>query len=351
MDIFKHLCKLGVGVKVGTKPNQNAARAVDLTFTKEDVERFNKAYMALYKSDLRTITRTPSGGIQISRENTYAWDVYVNYCGLRLTALIDGFMFVWRLGRPKYNQGDMKGWRAWRIFVKKCEEAGLELKNMAISNGAEVKSTIEKPYIRMLLCHTKLENVHHIDFHSSYASGLALTHPEFKPIIEDLYNQRQNNPAYKDVLVCIIGYMQSLDRCKAAWAHLAKDAIDNNNTRIRALTLALRLSGHNIVGFNTDGIWYQGDIYHDERNGEGAGIGQWHNDHTNCIFRAKSDGAYEFIERGVYHPVVRGVTKLDMIKDRDSWVWGDIYDETADAMRFEFEEGYGVRLIEKGNKK
>jgi hypothetical protein len=173
---------------------------------------------------------------------------------------------------------------------------------------------------------------------------------EFKPIIEDLYNQRQNNPAYKDVLVCIIGYMQSLDRCKAAWAHLAKDAIDNNNTRIRALTLALRLSGHNIVGFNTDGIWYQGDIYHDERNGEGAGIGQWHNDHTNCIFRAKSDGAYEFIERGVYHPVVRGVTKLDMIKDRDSWVWGDIYDETADAMRFEFEEGYGVRLIEKGKK-
>lgn len=346
MDIFGRLCSLGVGLKVGRKPNQNAARAVDLTFTKKDVATFNKVYRLLLGSDMNIITRTPSGGVEITRQNLYAWDCYSNNCGLRVTAICDGYMFVWRLGRPKFNQTDMKGWRAWRIFVNLCEKEGIDLKNMAIDNGAEVKSTIQKPYIRMLIVHQTLENVHHIDFHSSYGSGLALTHPEFRPVIEKMYNERKTNPVYKDVLVCIIGYMQSIGRCKAAWAHLAKDAIDNNNTRMEALMYELELTGRRIVGLNTDGIWYQGDIYHDARNGEGPGIGQWHNDHTNCLFRARSDGAYEFIERGVYHPVVRGLTRLDLVKERDTWEWGDIYDKGADVMRFKFIEGEGVYLME-----
>ena len=215
MDIFQRLASLGVGIRQGRTPNQNSSHPVDLTFTERDVAKFNKVYLLLYHSDLHTIVRTPSGGIAVCKENMYAWDIYKNNCGIRITAVLDGFLFVWRLGRPKYNQSDMKGWKAWRIFCKLCDDYGIDLKNMAISDGARVKATIEKPYIRMLLCHKRLENVHHIDFHSSYGSGLALTHPEFRPVIEKMYFDRRTKPIYKDVLVCIIGYMQSLDRCKA----------------------------------------------------------------------------------------------------------------------------------------
>ena len=346
MDLFRRLSALGVGVEPKGRPNQFASKPVDLTFTKGDVARFNRIYLALYHSDLNQIERTESRAIKVSRNNMYAWDIYHDNAGLRITAIMCGFLFVWRLGRPKFNESDISGWKSWRIFEKYCDDFGINLKSMAITDGARIKETIEKPHIRMLLCHTVLDNVHHIDFHSSYASGLALTHPEFRTMIEMMYNERRSHPEFKDVLVCAIGYMQSIKSCKARWAHLAKDAISNNNTRVEALALALELTGRTIVGFNTDGIWYQGDIYHDPRNGEGAGIGQWHNDHVNCKFRAKSDGAYEYIERGVYHPVVRGMTALDRVKDRSEWEWGDIYRTDAEVMKFKFEEGQGVSLVE-----
>ena len=346
MDVYERLKSLGgKPIKSGINPNQFRSDPLSLSFNEPDVARFNAVYTYLYGSDLNQIKRTPSGGIAVDRSNRYAWDIFVSQGGLRITAIVDGCIFWWRLGRIKFNASNMKGWKAWRIFCKLCDDYGIDLKNMAISDGARVKATIEKPYIRMLLCHKRLENVHHIDFHSSYGSGLALTHPEFRPVIEKMYFDRRTKPIYKDVLVCIIGYMQSLDRCKARWAHLARDAIDNNNTRIEALAMSLQLTGRTIVGFNTDGIWYQGEIYHDPRNGEGPGIGEWHNYHINCVFRAKSDGSYEYIENGRYVPVVRGLSKLDMIKDRSEWEWGDIYKTDAEVLRFKFEDGVGAYLV------
>ena len=89
----------------------------------------------------------------------------------------------------------------------------------------------------------------------------------------------------------------------------------------------MRNSGRIVISYNTDGVWYDGEIYHGE--GEGPNLGQWSNDHVNCMFRAKSAGAYEFIEDGKYYPVVRGQTTLDAIKPRSSWEWGDIYKSTS----------------------
>ena len=86
-------------------------------------------------------------------------------------------------------------------------------------------------------------------------------------------------------------------------------------------------NGRHLILTNVDGIWYTGDIYHGD--GEGDKLGQWSNDHMNCTCRAKSAGAYEYIENGEYHAVVRGSTNLDKIKPRDQWVWGDIYNEDA----------------------
>ena len=348
MDEFDVLKSLGGNpVRTHGKPNQYSSNPEVLSFTKEGVRKFNEVYSFLKSSELRTIQRTPSGGIKQCWENNYAWDLFQNAGGCRITALMDGFLFCWRIGKIKWNKSDMKGWKAWRIFVKMCDEYGIDLEKMAIDNGAQVKTTIQKPYIRFLLCHTELENCNHIDFHSSYASGLALTHPEFMPVIEKMYRQRHKYPYYKDILVCVIGYMQSIPKCRARWAHLARDAINNNNTRIDALSLLLEANGRKIIGYNTDGIWYQGEPYHDPRNGEGDGIGKWHNDAVHCKLRAKSDGAYEFIDdKGVYNAKVRGMTKLDEISDRKDWHWGDIYQEKAEIIKYRFDEEVGIILKE-----
>ena len=78
-----------------------------------------------------------------------------------------------------------------------------------------------------------------------------------------------------------------------------------------------------MIARSTDCIWYEGEIYHGE--GEGKALGEWSNDHTNCTFRAKSKGVYEYIENGKYTVVARGYYELDKIKPRDLWSWGDIY--------------------------
>ena len=70
-----------------------------------------------------------------------------------------------------------------------------------------------------------------------------------------------------------------------------KLSADEMNARLIA-------NGDKILGHNTDGIWYQGPVYHGE--GEGNDLGQWRNDYVDCRFRAKSSGAYEFIENGSF---------------------------------------------------
>lgn len=202
---------------------------------------------------------------------------------------------------------------------------GIDLKKYEIDNGEEVKKTIPKyliwmePRIRDFI----FTNAHHIDFHSSFPAGLANTHPEFRPFLEWLYEGRKEDPIKKAILNYSIGFMQSLSGCQARWAHLAKDAIEDNNKRVNELVARLKKAGRTVVGLNTDGIWYVGKIYHGE--GEGSGLGQWENDHINCKLRYKTRGCYEFIEDGVYHPVVRGKTSYESVVPRDQWVWGDIY--------------------------
>ena len=348
-DLFKTLFELSDGKvkKIGVRPNQYRSDPYVIALRDSEVKLFNKVYKIVKGSGMGILKRTKKGAIAICRENNYAYDILKNRCGVRLTVVMNGYEFVWRIGRPEFNAGHVKGWEAWRLFVKLCEEYKINLNSMQIENGEEVKKKIEPPMIYMLMTHQVLENVHHIDFHSSYASGLALTHPEFRPLIEKLYNERKQKPFYKDVLVCIIGYMQSISKCSARWAHLAKDAISDNNTRVLNLAMRLHNSGRTIVGYNTDGIWYQGEIYHDTRGGgEGDGIGQWHHDHVNTTFRAKSDGAYEFMEDGVYHPVIRGLTKLDAVKDRKKWEWGDIFKTDAAVIMYDFDEENGIMLAD-----
>lgn len=341
------------GVVQGTKPNQYSARPIVYGCNIDDIGKFNEILKFLRTTNLHTITRTKSGSIGKGprhRNNRYAWDHQRSHTGSRITVLIDGITYVFKL--CNFSSAEKKPPiypnQAFNIFKNKCLENGVDLEKYKVNNGEEVKKTIEKPLIgmkyKMDINSKALDNVHHIDFHNSYPAGLCNTHPEFRPIIEPIYEQRRN-PEYTDINKAIlnytIGWMQSYEPDKHRYAELAtlsRDAIADNNKRLRTLATVLMMSGREVIGFNTDGIWYRGPIYHGK--GEGDKLGEWHNDHVNCLFRSKSNGAYEFIEDGKVNVVLRGCTRLDIIKNRDEWSWGDIF--TITPFGFKYNEIEGV---------
>lgn len=292
------------------------------------------------------IIRTPSN--YISKKTRFpAYDVRSTNSCVELTVLdSSGFFRIQFRNSGIKGKQSVYGRKAFLIFKDICKKHNICLDDYIIDNGSEVKKEIEEYIIKIennVFLNRTFMNAHHIDFHSSFPSGLALTHPEFRPVIEELYNGRKEKPEYKLVLNCTIGYMQSEPCCKAKWAQLARDAINNNNSRIRDVAERLKRTGRAILAYNTDGIWYIGDVFHDID--EGTTIGTWANDHTNCKIRFKSKGSYEFEENGKYYPVVRGHTKLDEIKSRDNWQWGDIYAEDAEPIKYELFGEY-IRNVE-----
>lgn len=320
-----------------------------LKLNKADIERFNKIYL-LVKENIQdriiwtntTIsTKTAICAYDITNKNDNWIRLTIRLMDYLYTVKIDNFYH----GREKTEKG-MNAYplNAFSLFKKLCTENGIDLDEMRIDNGADVKNSKDFPkYLvhmnyHMLQSDAPLEHCNHIDFHSSFPAGLCNTHPEFRKVIEPLYEGRKDHPEYKNVLNFTIGWMQSLKNGhKAEWAHLAKDAIADNNKRIRDMELRLMLNGNRILGFNTDGIWYQGPVYHGD--GEGPNLGQWHNDYVDCLFRSKSNGVYEFIHDGVYTPIYRGVSSFEMIKRREDWEWGDIYQGEVVRYYFDLEKG------------
>ena len=305
---------------------------------KEGAEKFNKIYLWLKDQNLYKIERTTSGGIKSGpHRKRPAWDVKKSRTCIEITLLMEGR--AWRIQFRSELQEGMSGRKAFTMFKRILLKRGIDLEKYAIDNGREVKEQIEKPLIgakNRLFYDRTFEKVNHIDFHSSYAGGLANSHPEFREVLNELYAKREEKKEYKNILNFSIGFMQSIAGCNARWAHLSRDAIKDNNERVKNLAKILEKTGRMVLSFNTDGIWYKGAVYHGE--GEGEGLGEWHNDHTNCTFRAKSSGSYEFIEKGKYYPVVRGITN----SSKKNWEWGDIYSKKAELVLFTFDEERGV---------
>lgn len=301
---------------------------------------FNKIYLWLKKQNLHKLERTVSGGIKNGSHMVVpAWDIRTNKYCVEITVVLDGF--AWRIQFRTKTPKQLSGRTAFSKFKKLLLKDGVDLDNYIIDNGPQVKEEIEsylvKPYHQFYIDKT-FGNAHHIDFHSSFSAGLANTHSEFRPTLEKIFKNREKDEINKHILNFSIGFMQSINGCNAKWAHLSKDAISDNNKRVLKLAEILEKSGRKVLLLNTDGMWYDGPIYHGK--GEGTELGNWHNDHTNCKFRMASAGAYEFIENGEYFPVVRGIpndTKTD-------WKWGDIYTKKAIPDIFTFTEEEGVKL-------
>lgn len=336
------LSRFGKGVEQA-KPDRYKARPINMTFNEEGIETFNKVYQFLLSSSLEKMQRTAKGVICTDFKNNNTWDCIQSRAAIEITVYYHKKLYVWRIGRP-ILEDYIPGWKAFRLFKDKCKEYNIDLDDYRITNGAEVKEEIESPLIFFKNYDKTYKRVNHIDFHNSYPAGLMKTHPEFEPVVRFFYEKRKEDPVNKMVLNATIGYMQSLQCCDACWSHLSRDAIKDNNDRVRELATRIALSGRYILGYNTDGIWYQGDPFHGE--GEGSDIGEWNNDHINCQLRAKSNGAYEYIENGKYTPVLRGFCSYDNIKPREEWEWGDIYRTESNILTYNFDEKVGVIVNE-----
>lgn len=338
-----------------TRLDRYLIKPTRLKFVETDIEKFNEIYKRLLKTDLFTLARTKSGALSVCGKNklinSCGWDIARTNSMIRITVIIGGYAWCFKMtGNHSKDEksNKMSGSIAFRMFYKMCQDEGIDLEDPKYTTedfkeAKEIKATIPKPLIKInpKLFNKVITNAHHLDYHSSYPSGLIRQFPEFTPVITKLYNGRkdENHPEYKLILNATIGYMQSTI-CRCRWVKLSKAAICDNNDRIINIAHKLISAKRQIIGYNTDGVWYEGEIYHDEN--EGLTLGTYANDHTNCTFRAKSDGCYEFIENGKYNPVVRGETKLDALKDRTEWEWGDIYKYEATVLRYTFVEGVGI---------
>ena len=311
-------------------------------------------YCDKLKEENLIIKRTKSGGISIKGKfvSTLAYDVQVISSGLEITLLTYYYNIEYKTMRNvqfrfqfrskiknEDNENVISGRKAFNIFNEKCIEYGIDLNNYVIDNGKEIKKDIPS-YIISKTNNAEFdkiyENAHHIDFHSSFPSGLVNTHPEFYDVVNYFYKRRKEDKKCKSVLNNTIGFMQSITTCNAKWANLSRDAIIDNNKRLWNLYFELKKSNRKPLLFNTDGIWYQGEIYHGDN--EGKNLCQWENDHINCKLRIKSAGAYEFIENNKYYPVLRGHTLYDNIKDREEWEWGDIYRNDCNIIKYRYNE-------------
>lgn len=328
------------------KPNMTLIPVNNFGFNDEGITKFNSIYqycLELEKQGLiKQFVSTPSGGISIAHENIRGGARYRVVITKSIAELIirnnDSRYYRFQIGYKKDEQCSITGRTAFRTYVHELAKDGVDISKFAIDNGYEVKQTIPSPKIDVVVSTDRTYyNAHHIDINSAFQAGMMEAFPELEKTVKRIYSKRKENPEFKAILNMTQGFMQSA-LVNYKYSHISKAGYVWTNNKLEALTQKLINNGYRILGYNTDGIWYQGEQpYHDED--EGTDIGQWKNDHTYCKLRFKSKGAYEFIENEQYHAVVRGSTNLDKIKPRELWQWGDIYQ--AELEQFIFIEGEG----------
>lgn len=330
----------------------------------KDIDKFNELINILKMfSEKPNIVWNPSGSASVAKSNMTGgprWDV-INEKGGSSDIWVLRLHCSFRIRLHEHdnleveNVKQINGYQAFRTFTKLCQKFGITLEDYAlpytpcvlddetydwvpfdysyiaakgevkmINDGVEENRLTSSYKIELLGEKDKVyENVHHIDLHSAFPSNLIKAYPEFTEVFTYIYNRRKEDPMMKAIMNYSIGMMHS-SLIDYKYSHLSRAAINGCNQVIARLLKELRDSGRTPIAINTDGIWYQGEIYHSSE--EGPNLGQWANDHINCKIRFKSAGSYEYIEDGVYHPVVRGATVLDRqgIK-REDWTWGSIY--------------------------
>lgn len=349
LEKYKH-------IEFTAKINKNKIPVNHFVF--EQLDEFNEIYQYCRKNFLK-VNSTKSQGIstKISERLHERYLVIKGNQRFELVIICASGCYRFLLQNKKKDDNTISGQQACRSIYKTAEEFGIDFSKYACTSeeGLEIKSQIESPHIKVLmptLLGLKLDKVYHMDFKSSYASRICEAYPELKEMYENIYAKRKENDGYyKHVLTNSIGAWQSkycIDYNSRRtvnpyqFAKLSKVAINGTRAKIEDKILKLKKKGCIPLLTNTDGIWYYSEKgpYHDKE--EGNQIGQWENDHVNCEFLMTSSGAYQYLEDGVCHSVVRGLCNLDAVEpDRTKWKFGDIK-LMKELFTYRFKEEIGV---------
>lgn len=297
----------------------------------ENIDTINYIYQTIKAQKwLNTIKRTPSGSIaQSCLENSCAYDVYVKNLnnqtlGVQITVILGRESWVFKFGQLTANKkSNMSGAKAFELFAQECKKQNVDLEKYALSkeDGYKEYYSISRHKIENYKLFKEIEHVNHIDFNKAFPSCLCEKYPEFEKVFKSILEKRKDA---KYIVDPAIGYMRS-PYLNYKYSKLAKAAVDGNNYKLIDITINLKLQGFEVLGYNTDGIWYhdltnQNRLYHDEN--EGLGLHKWKHDHIDVLWYAQSDGQYYYIEdngKGKFTPVLRGAYHYAKIKPRENW--------------------------------
>lgn len=338
------------------RPNKKKLKLNTLHFEDVDVEEFNKIYRYC-KHYYVKVPCTRSKGLC----NEAKWRFSERFTiipgnqvfELIIICLEGCYRFVLK-NRPS-AENTIRGTQACREIYSKADEYNIDFSRYA-QGSKGTKDSILSPHIEFLLPERFLgdvfEECNHLDLNSAYASMIVEQYPELKEMYDDLYSHRKDNDGYyKHVLTNSIGAWQS-EYCvdyesrrnskPYQFANLSKIAINGTRRCIEMMLTKLRAAGRMPILTNTDGIWYKGKPFHGK--GEGNQLGQWKNDHVNCKLLVKSKGAYQYLENGKCHSVVRGTSNLDLLEDREDWEFGDIMAQDITVAKYKLTEE-GVKKV------
>lgn len=360
----------------GARPNRNKIPKVKFNANDETMDEFNTIYHWLketYPTKFRKVRYTKSGGLgaNIKTDVGARWDVVCQgrpIKAIEIIAIIPEGCYIFRFGADNSDKVEvMSGTQAMYTMRDELAKDGINIDDYITPEEKRepIKGRIRKAHIKELcdhsLCGTEIQNVHHLDLNSAYASVLADNHPEMKVTLERIYNGRKEHPEYKGLLNSWIGAGQSRKSpFNLKWVNLAREAVNGTYDQIEFWVQVLKSLGYEPILSNTDGVWYADPMKHGPidqyvnnclkaealRPLLGKKLGQAKTDYVFCKFRYRSVGAYEFYGRDartyahIYKPVVRGVTTYDMICPRDKWQWGDIF--KGSLIQYKFDEERGI---------
>lgn len=335
-------------------PNKLLIPVNNLSFRDEDVAKFNKIYTDCIKREQegffprKTNCFTQSQGISIRRDVLrgafYAVTVKTSFIEIFIRNFNGRYYrFIIGYEKDKVKEKGMWGRKAFTIYKSELKKDGVLLENLSIENGFEVKQTIPKQKLDLFATPGRTYyNAHHCDLNSSYNAGMIESFPVLAKTVRRMYAMRKQHPIFKDVLNMTQGFMQS-EMVGYRYSHISKSGYVFTDRKLEELSEKLKNNGYRVLGYNADGIWYQGEHpYEDETFG--PDLGQWKTDHKYCKLRYKSKGCYEFEnEEEGYHPVFRGESSYEKTVPRCNWVWGDIF--KGEAVEFSFNEKCGLEKL------
>lgn len=311
--------------------------------TQDNIKEVNRLIQLIHNCEAFTkLRRTRSGGISIERSylhsHPFQYDIISSTSKYILTVVSNEGSIKIQIGyvKEKEHKGNNIGGNASNRIISAVESTGIDFTKYQNSyeEGKKAASEIHKPEVKTVQAIKDVTyegNIHHLDFHKFYPSGIVILHPELREAFQMLKDKGD-----KEALDAGTRYLAS-PYAKFQYAKLIKDGINFMYERFFQVYEDLK-KDHKVFAFNTDGIWYQGEVYHNPNLYEGNEFGEWSNDYINVQkIRFASDGCgkYEFItEDGTYIPKVKGLSTYDREVDRSEWEWGDIYKTSIIRLQF-----------------